>query len=186
MKTWRQAIRDGVVSGGIAAAISATVLAMRGKHENGSLLGPVNAVSHWIWGDEAAQHDAPSSRYSLLGYAIHHSASTLWATLYERWFGEHADRNATERADSQVGHPADSHARANEIGKALASGLAVSALACFVDYKMTPYRLQPGYEMRLSKKSLLIVYAAFGLGLALRGLVTHSRQQDRQAGNMLS
>jgi hypothetical protein len=40
---------------------------------------------------------------------------------------------------------------------------------------MTPHRLEPGYEMRLSKKSLLIVYTAFGLGLALRGMVAHNK-----------
>jgi hypothetical protein len=163
MKTWKQALQDGVISGGIAAAISTAVLAVRGKYETGTPFGPVNAISHWIWGDEAAQHNAVSSRYSLLGYTIHHSASTLWATMYEKWFGKHADMQLERR----------------EIGKALAGGIAVSALACFVDYKMTPHRLQPGYEMRLSKKSLLIVYGAFALGLALRGLATHNQALHR-------
>ncbi|HEY8102240.1 MAG TPA: hypothetical protein VIF82_15970 [Burkholderiaceae bacterium] len=169
MKTWGQALRDGAVSGAIAAAASAAALAARGKHESGTPFGPVNAISHWIWGDEAAQHNAPSSRYSLLGYMIHHSASTLWATIYEKWFGKHADIQAENR----------------EIGKILAGGIAVSALACFVDYKMTPHRLQPGYEMRLSSKSLLIVYAAFGLGLALRGLVTHHTTALRSGGHCI-
>jgi hypothetical protein len=155
MKTWEQAIRDGIVSGGIAAPVSTAVLAARGQYENGSALGPVNAVSHWIWGDEAARHDGASARYSLPGYMIHHSASTIWAILYEKWFGEYADNQ--------------------EIGKALSGGLAVSTLACFVDYKMTPHRLQPGYEMRLSKRSLLFVYAAFGLGMALRGLASGTK-----------
>jgi hypothetical protein len=151
VKTWRQALRDGMISGGIAAAVSAAILAIRGTHENGSLLGPVNAVSHWIWGNDAAQHDRASIKYSLLGYGIHHGASVFWATLFEKWFGHHNDKQ--------------------EFRKTIANGMAVSALANFVDYKMTPKRLQPGYEMRLSKKSLLAVYAAFGLGLALRSLL---------------
>jgi hypothetical protein len=36
-----------------------------------------------------------------------------------------------------------------------------------VDYRLTPRRLMPGYERRLSQPSLLAVYAAFAAGLAL-------------------
>ncbi|HXR55369.1 MAG TPA: hypothetical protein VN858_01135 [Casimicrobiaceae bacterium] len=39
----------------------------------------------------------------------------------------------------------------------------VSALACAVDYTVTPKRLRPGYELRLSKPSMAV---AFGAGLA--------------------
>jgi hypothetical protein len=156
MKTWRQALRDGVVSGGIAAAVSAVALAVAGQRHNGSPFAPVNAISHWIWGDEAAAHDGPSMRYSLHGYAIHQGASTMWASLYEKWLGDAAEKG-------QVAIP-------------LCGGLAVSALACLVDYRLTPHRLQPGYEMRLPKKSLALVYAAFGVGLALRGLVMQRRR----------
>jgi hypothetical protein len=155
MKTWRQAMRDGIASGALAAALSAAVLAVRGMKECGKPLGPVNAISHWIWGDEAAQHNAPSSRYSFLGYVIHHGASTMWATLYEKWFGQHGNKR--------------------KVAKALINGAAVSSLACFVDYELTPRRLRPGYEMRLSKKSLAIVYIAFGVGLALREVVMAAR-----------
>jgi hypothetical protein len=174
MKTWRQAIRDGLVSGSIAAAVSAAVLAVRGKRESNSPLGPMNAISHWIWGDEAAQHDAPTARYSLLGYAIHNSAAALWATIYEKWFGHFAESHVVEHANARI--------EKREIAKAIAAGLAVSAAACFVDYKMTPHRLQPGYEMRLSKKSLLIVYAAFGISMLLRGVMseTHGAQTQPQ------
>jgi hypothetical protein len=150
-KSWRKALSDGVVSGSAASVISTAALAARGVRENGTPYGPTNAISHWIWGDRAAAHDEPSARFTLLGYAIHHSASTLWATIYEKWFGETAEKKGA--------------------APALVSAAAVAALACFVDYKMTPHRLQPGYEMRLSKKSLMTVYAAFGLGLSLRGLL---------------
>lgn len=159
MKPWSEAVKDGVISGAATSALSTVALAARGKQESGSSYGPTNAVSHWFWGDEAARHDEPSVRYTLVGYTIHHAAATLWATIYERWFGRTAERG--------------------DVVPALAGGAAVAALACFVDYKMTPHRLQPGYEMRLSKRSLLIVYGAFGVGLALRGLV---RSQRRSGG----
>lgn len=157
MKPWTKAIKDGVISGGITSALSTVALAARGRQESGSAYAPTNAVSHWFWGDEAAHHNEFSARYTLVGYGIHHGAATLWATLYERWFGRTAERG--------------------DLIPALAGGAAVSALACFVDYKMTPHRLQPGYEMRLSKRSLLMVYGAFGVGLALRGLAESRRHQ---------
>ena len=155
MKPWSEAVKDGVISGAATSALSTVALAARGQRESGSIYGPTNAVSHWFWGDDAARHNEPAIRYTLVGYGIHHAAATLWATLYERWFGRTAERG--------------------EIIPALAGGAAVAALACFVDYKMTPHRLQPGYEMRLSRRSLFLVYGAFGVGLALRGLAVSRR-----------
>ena len=51
----------------------------------------------------------------------------------------------------------------------------MAALACFVDYKMTPERLQPGFEKRLSTPSLFMVYASFGAALVLRGLAASGK-----------
>ena len=155
MKTWGQALRDGIASGSSASATSTAALAACGMRETGSPFAPTNAVSHWWWGDRAADEDRPSARYTLVGYATHHVSATLWAVLYEKWFGDKADRK--------------------EILPALAGGAAVAGLACFVDYKMTPHRLQPGFEMRLSRRALFLVYSAFGAGLALRGLTSSAR-----------
>jgi len=60
----------------------------------------------------------------------------------------------------------------------LAASAAASAVACFVDYQMTPKRLRPGYEQRLSRGSLALVYTAFGLGLAAGALLNH-RDRDK-------
>ena len=35
------------------------------------------------------------------------------------------------------------------VAPTLAAAAGATAVACFVDYKLTPHRLQPGYEMRL-------------------------------------
>jgi hypothetical protein len=40
-------------------------------------------------------------------------------------------------------------------------------LACFVDYQLTPQRLTPGFEHRLSSRAMLAVYACFAVGLAI-------------------
>ncbi|MBL8505698.1 MAG: hypothetical protein JNJ51_04990, partial [Methylobacillus glycogenes] len=42
----------------------------------------------------------------------------------------------------------------------------IAAIAAFVDFNLTPSRLTPGYEHRLSKKALLLVYASFAFGLS--------------------
>jgi hypothetical protein len=101
-----------------------------------------------------------SARYTLLGYAIHHASSLLWATVYERFVGHKAERK--------------------EALPAIAGGFAVAGLACFVDYKLTPYRLQPGFEKRLSTPSMALVYGSFGLALALHGLAAASRRQAKK------
>ncbi|MFM9436612.1 hypothetical protein ACFDR9_003697 [Janthinobacterium sp. CG_23.3] len=101
------------------------------------------------WGQRAVRQNRPSVRYTLPGYVIHHASAVMWAVLYEKWLG----------------------GRARGAVPVLGSAAAMSALACFVDYKLTPQRLHPGYEQRLSSASLLLVYAAFGLGLALPRLL---------------
>lgn len=159
-KTWPEALRDGAVSGSVASIVSTAALGSRGEQENGTPYAPTNAISHWFWGDRAARQDEPSARYTGLGYAIHHASSTLWAVLYEKWFGDRAEHG--------------------EILPAIAGGAAVAALACFVDYNLTPQRLQPGFEKRLSRPSLFLVYATFGAGLALRGLAASRKRQSRQ------
>jgi len=146
-KPWLQAARDALASGTLGSVASTAALAAAGYKETGSVVAPTNAISHWYWGDRAARHDEPSLQYTLFGYATHHVASIFWATFYERWFGTAKDRG--------------------DVVPAVAGGLAVSALACFVDYKLTPRRLQPGYELRLSRPALGVVYGAFGLGLAV-------------------
>lgn len=151
-------MRDSTISGSVASVVSTALLAACGKLENGTPYAPTNATSHWIWGERAAHQDAPSLRYTAVGYATHHVSAILWAVLYEKWFGERADKK--------------------ELIPALAGSAAVAGLAYFVDYKMTPERLQPGFEKRLSTPALFLVFATFGASLAIRGLVSSWRLQS--------
>jgi hypothetical protein len=161
-KRWSIAVRDAFATGAAGAALSTVALAALGKVETGSSVAPTNAISHWLWGDRAATKNRPSVRHTLLGYAIHHAASVFWATFYERWFGERKDRG--------------------DVAPALVGGLGVAALACFVDYTLTPHRLRPGYEMRLSKRALAIVYLAFGAGLGAASLFNAPATRRTRAG----
>lgn len=147
MKSWQQALRHGLFSGSLASLASTAVLSVCGHYEEGSASAPSNATSHWVWGKPAFHRDAPSLRFTLVGYGIHHATSCFWAVLYERWL---------------TSAPAKSARRSP-----LAGGAAIALLACFTDYYVVPRRLRPGFEKRLSKPALFLAYAAFGVTLGL-------------------
>jgi hypothetical protein len=146
MQSWKTSLQRGMVSGTTSSLLSTLVLAATGKGETNSMFAPTNAISHWLWGDKAARRDGPSWRYTLVGYAIHHASATFWAVLFERVMGNQLNQKKPAQA--------------------LQAASAASAVACFTDYQLTPHRLHPGYEMRLSTPALALVYGAFGLGLA--------------------
>jgi hypothetical protein len=144
-------MQRGLVGGAAASLLSTLALAVLGKREAGSAYAPTNAVSHWIYGDKAARHDSPSARYTLPGYLIHHGSATFWSVIFERLCGGLLDRK--------------------DPALTLGVGTAASAVACFTDYQLTPERLHPGYEKRLSRPALALVYGSFGVGLALGAML---------------
>lgn len=150
------------ISGSAASLLSLAALLAHGERECRSAFAPVNAVSHWIWARRALHQQDGSLRYTLPGYGIHHGASVFWATLYE--------------AGAQRFEP---RGRAAHVGL----GLAVAALACLVDLRLTPERLTPGFERRLGSRSLLTIYASFGLGLALPALLGNGRASSARTRN---
>ncbi|MEJ7805204.1 MAG: hypothetical protein WKG03_04710 [Telluria sp.] len=156
MASWKTAMQRGLLSGTCASLVSSLALVATGQHETGSMAAPTNAISHWIWGDKAARRNAFSLRYTLVGYLIHHASSTFWAVLFERVMGRALDKK--------------------DVPTALAASVATSAVACFTDYQLTPRRLRPGFEQRLSRPALALVYGAFALGLAAGALVIRRQQ----------
>lgn len=149
MKSWSQAVRDALVSGTVASATSTAVLAACGAAQAGSPYAPTNAVSHWSFGDRASRQDALSWEYTGTGLATHQAASVFWAMLYEKLAG------ARRAGNTPVQN--------------LRDAALVSALACVVDYRLTPRRLMPGFERRIDRRALFAVYTAFAAGLALGG-----------------
>jgi hypothetical protein len=144
-RPWQRAISEAAVSGAVASVLSAGALAVCGRTENDTAAGPVNGPSQWLWGRTAAYRRDATLRHTLVGYVIHHLMASGWAFAHECWCG----------------------ARPRAWWRELGSGAATAAAACFVDYRLTPQRLQPGFEAQLSKRSLLLVYASFAVGLAL-------------------
>ena len=137
---WPRVLRDALVSGACASVASAAVLAWRGRVDARDAAAPINGPSQWVWGRGAASMRGFSGKYTVVGYITHHLAATFWAILFER---------TRERRRP-----------------ALPLAVATAVVANVVDYRLTPKRLQPGYERQLTKRSLAWTYAAFALGLA--------------------
>lgn len=144
-------------SGAIAGLTTLLTASLAGKRETGSYAAPMNATSHVLWGDEAAQQDAPSTKYTLTGIAFNVASATFWAAIYEKLFGRQSDAE-----QSPI--------------KPLLGAAAVTAGAYLTDYYLVPKRLTPGFEKRLSGKSLAAVYGALALGMAARSLFGRARR----------
>ena len=155
MPTWKQAFREGLVSGSLAALLSAAYLAWAG-HRRGQPAAPVNAISHWLFGDRSLRQDASSLKYTLTGYVTHHLAAIFWGVLHAKAWGARAP--------------------AKEPIPALAGAVTAATVACIVDYQLTPKRLTPGFEHRLGRPEVANVYAFFALGLAIGTLVMKNRR----------
>lgn len=138
--------RRALRSGGAAALSSALALMWRGRHDAGSATAPLNAVSHIAYGDEAFEVDRPTLRHTLPGVLLHAASGVFWALLFEGLRGHHARRG---------------------LGATAADAVAATAVAAVVDLAIVPRRLTPGFERRLSARSLALVYGALAAGLLL-------------------
>jgi hypothetical protein len=159
-KPWHTAARDGAVAGSVASVLSTAVLAIAGSREAGSPVAPTNAVSHWLWGDEALHAQRPTLRHTATGYLTHHLAAVFWAALYSLVYGQRRT--------------------APSVPQAIAGGVATSAVAFAVDYGVVPRRLTPGFEHRLSDSAMLATYASLAVGFALGALLVSRRSSPQR------
>jgi len=141
-------IRDALRGGGLAALTTTATVAGCGKVETGSAAAPINAISHIVWGDRAARVNRPTLKYTLVGILLNSAAVTMWAAVFAALFGSR-------------------HRDPQSLPARLAQGAFVAASAYVVDYALVPNRLTPGFEKRLSGRSLLAIYAVLAASLAL-------------------
>lgn len=151
-----------LASGGLAGLLSMLVLVRRGQVDSGSAAAPLNAPSHWLYGDKALAQDALSWRYTGTGTAIHHASALMWGLFYDRLMRRGSKQGGLSR----------------KVARVVGGAAAMTAIAAVVDLKLVPSRLTPGFEHRLSRKSLLGVYVAFAGGLALGGLLSRSTAEQ--------
>jgi hypothetical protein len=144
-------MRDALITGSIACIATLAAAAALGARERGSAVAPINATSHILWGEEAADARVPDLKHTVPGVALNEGACVFWALFYEKLFGRSAERG--------------------DAAAAFAGGGAVAALAYLVDYHLVSKRLTPGWEHQLSGRSLAVMYAALALSFPLRGLL---------------
>ena len=157
MSRWTEALREGLLAGTAGSILSTLALAALGQRETGSLAAPINATSHWLWGEESLHEDAPTWKHTLTGALTQHAASVMWAALYAAVYGHRRE--------------------AKRWPQAIAGGIGTSAVAYVVDYTITPKRFTPGYEHRLDGKGMLAVYGALALGFAIGAMALRSRDE---------
>jgi hypothetical protein len=153
--------RASVVSGSVASLLSALVAYLLSQRENRARFAAINAVSHWLHGPAAYGVDHASLRHTLPGLVIHHASSLLWGGLYELLLRSVSDRDAVEGADRPTGR-----GRPGAADRWATAGV-VTAIGAFTDLRLVPPRLSPGFDHRLSKTGVALVYLGFACGLAL-------------------
>lgn len=155
-----QLVNNTIRTGALATVATTLTVAACGDAENGNALAPINAVSHILWGDEAAAQEAATAKYTLTGLALNSAAVTSWAAVHELLFG------GSNRSD---------------LCGALLSGTCVSALAYITDYMIVPERLTPGFEKRLSNRSMFGIYAVLAVALAVGHQMGEHGERSGQA-----
>lgn len=147
MKSWSEAVEDGLYPGALASAATSLAAALRGRKDSGSALAPINAPSHVLWGDRATQVERLTVRHTLVGHLINTASGIFWAAIFQKLFGRLVDRRGIEAG--------------------VLAGAATAGIAYATDYRVVPKRLTPGWEKRLSKRSLFYVYGALALSLGV-------------------
>ena len=146
----QQVLGRALSRGSVAGLVTMAAVALAGMRERRSGIGPINATSHVLWGDEAGATDSVDLKHTLPGVLINGGAGVFWALVHELL------RSRVLRGRSVP---------------AVASGAAVAGLAYLVDYHLIPRRLSPGWELRLSRGSVALGFVALGLGLVVAELV---------------
>jgi hypothetical protein len=152
MGTWTS---DTMATGAVATTASTVLLAVLSKQENGNAASAINAVSHMLWGEEATTNDQLDARHTLAGAGLNGAAMVAWAGMHELML----PRN-----------------KKPSVGRALLAGATTSGFAYWVDYHVVPKRFTPGFEERLSRKSLLGIYVALAVSLAVGSLWRRGRR----------
>ena len=147
-------LASALTTGSVASIVSIATLAVLAKMEGEHVGQPLNSTSHWLHGEKAADVRAIDAAHTGVGFATHHASVLFWALPFEMWLASHPPRSSL-----QLGRNA----------------AVMSAIAAIVDYGITPRRLTPGWELTLSKKSMLGAFAGLGLGLTAGALVSRRK-----------
>ncbi len=142
---WSRLGMSAAVTGVVAALVTSAALAALAKAEGKGALQPVNATSHWLNGEPAANVELPTARHTLVGFLTHVASAIFWAAPFEAWLAANPPRS---------------------LSVLLCDSAVMAGIAATVDYGATPRRFTPGWELLFSKVEMLVPYIAFTFGLA--------------------
>ena len=148
---------SALISGTAASLLSTAALSFLARAEGKGALQPTNATSHWFHGDSAASHADADVAHTVVGYGTHHASALFWALPFHVWLETQPSRSGLEL---------------------LRDASVMSAIAAAVDYGVVPRRLSPGWELVVSKRSMVVTYGAVALGLAAGALVARELLGD--------
>jgi hypothetical protein len=150
----RDLVARAIAGGSLAGVATIATIALCGRRETRSAAAPINATSHILWGDAAGRTNAVDLEHTLPGVLINTAAGMFWALVHELVLARLARRDRAAAATS---------------------GAVVAALAYVVDYHLIPRRLSPGWELRLSRRSVALGFIALGASLSIAQLVRARR-----------
>jgi hypothetical protein len=139
-----------LASGLGAGALSLAAVAASAVVEGQPAVRPLNATSHWLWGDPAGKVRAVDIRHTAVALATHQASAFWWAGVFAAMLSPRPS--------------------AGEIaGKAALT----AGIAAVVDYGLIHRRLTPGWELAVSSAGIRSAFAGLALGLALGALATN-------------
>lgn len=141
--TLRQLAIRSIKTAAIATAATSAAIMFVSKRDTGSPWAAFNSICHMVDGDASELPSDFAPRETLLGAGLNASAIASWAVLYEWLLG---------------GVPLPS--------SAFWAALATAGI-WVVDYRLVPKRFTPGFEKRLSKRSVALAYMALAATFAL-------------------
>jgi len=144
-------LASALTTGSIASVVSIAVLAALAKMEGKRAAQPLNSTSHWLHGENAADAGGIDAAHTGVGLATHHASALFWALPFEMWLASHPPQSSL-----QLGRNA----------------AVMSAIAAIVDYGITPRQLTPGWELTLTRKSMVGAFAGLALGLTAGALLS--------------
>jgi len=145
---------DTLAAGGASSLAVATTAACRAIQQGDAGWRPINAVSHILWGPDAAAQRQFTMRYTAAGLLLNLIACGFWAWVY-------CFRRRPHRSSLFL-----SAARA----------FVTSVIAYLTDYHLVPRRFTPGFELCLSRRSFPWIYGALAIGLVLPEALTFMRR----------
>jgi len=151
-------LKHTLMSGAVTTAATTAVLGVLGALKDKDPAGPINAVSHILFGDDDAMGaKGVDAKHTLTGSVLNAASVTMWAGLHELLFGKFARKGPAQ---------------------AVLSGAVVSGIAYAVDYHVVPKRLTPGFEKKVSKGGLFTTYAVLALSFAAGALLDKGKESE--------